>query len=107
MGVAGEIVEDVMGAAEGWLGIHDPFGVRGRGEIGGESMGVAQGFELRVEVQRAVPERAAQLFEEQPAEEPGQHPHRQEETGAAGDPVFTIAGEAPARHHAVHMGMMQ
>ena len=47
MGVAGEIVEHVMGAAEGWLGIHHPLGLRGRSEIGGEGVGVAQGFELR------------------------------------------------------------
>ena len=107
MGVAGEIVEHVMGAAEGRLGIHHPLGLRGRGEIGGEGVGVAQRFELRIEVQLTGPERAVQLFEEQPAEEPGQHPHRQEEAGAASDPVLAIGGEAPARHHAVHMGMMQ
>ena len=42
MSVAGEIVEHVVGTAEGGLGIHHPLGLRGRGEIGGEGVGVAQ-----------------------------------------------------------------
>jgi hypothetical protein len=29
-----------------------------------------------------------------------------EETGTTGDPVLAVRGDAPTRHHAVHMGMM-
>ena len=81
--------------------------MRGRREIGGERVSVAQRFKLSIEAQRTGTERAVQLFEEQSAEEPGQHPHRQEEAGTARDPALAIGAEATARHHTVHMGMMQ
>ncbi len=58
-------------------------------------------------MQLAGTEGVVQLFEEEPAEQARQNPHRQEEAGAAGDPALAIGGDAAARHHAMHMGMMQ
>ena len=48
-----------------------------------------------------------EFFEEAAAEQPREHPHRQEEARLAGDPALTVGGEATAGHDAVHMRMVR
>jgi hypothetical protein len=107
MGIAGEIVKHLFGPAERRLRVHHPFRFRGRSEIGSEGVGIAQGFELRVEVQFTGMEGTPQLFEEESPKEPGEHAHGQEETRPASDPVLPIGGDAATGYYTVHMGMMQ
>ena len=45
MGVPSEILNDLLGAAEGRLGINDPFALAGRLEMLLECIGAAEGFE--------------------------------------------------------------
>src|SRR5215472_14172133 len=47
-----------------------------------------------------------QLLQEQPAEQPPQHAHRQEETGATSDPVGTVKRGPAAGNDAMDVRMM-
>src|SRR5258708_1570925 len=46
-----------------------------------------------------------QILQEQSAEQAGQHPHGQEEAGAAGDPPGAIRRDSAARNDTMEMGM--
>ena len=81
MGVAAEIGQHRLGAAEGRLGVDHPFGLAERGEPGGEGAGVCQPGQVAEEGQRACSMQREQPLEEQTSEQPGQHPHGQEEPG--------------------------
>jgi hypothetical protein len=77
-------------------------------EPGSKRLRIGEGLELTVEeTQRARVEGATQLFEKQTAKEPREHPHRQEEARAAGDPVFAVRGQPAASYDAMHVRMMQ
>ena len=106
VGVAAQIVEYVLGVAEGRLRIDDPLGLCGRREKGGERLRVGERFKLAVEMQCAGVEGMAQLCEKQTPEQPREYPYGQEEAGATGDPVFAVRGDAAARYHAVYVRMV-
>ena len=58
------------------------------------------------ELQLAGTVRGAELFEEQPPEQPREHAHGQEEPRPAGDPLLPVEREPPAGDDPVHMGVM-
>ena len=51
MGVAAEIVEDLLGAAERSFGVDDPFGLAQRSQMGGEGRRLGERGEVSEEVQ--------------------------------------------------------
>ena len=106
VGVAAQIVEYVSGIAEGRLRVDDPLGLCGRCEKGVERLNVGERFKLAVEMECAGVKGMAQLCEKQTPEQPREHPHGQEETGATGDPVFPVRGDATARDHTVDVRMV-
>ena len=103
MGVTGQVGQHHGRTGEGPFGVHHPFTTAQRFEPLGERVGVGQGRELTEELQMAVGVRLDQAFEEEPPKQPRQHPHREEETGLAGDPALTIRQNATAGHDAVHI----
>ena len=105
--VAAQVIEHLCGAAKGWFRVDDPLRVSSGREPGGERSRVTQRFELAMEAQRAGVERAAQLVEKEPPEEPREHPNGQEEAGPAGDPALAVRGDAAAGYDAVHVRMVQ
>src|SRR6516164_2901256 len=106
MGIATHVVEDLFRAPKGGFGADHPVGLAKRGQILGESMSVTQSLQEGKEVQLALVKSRLQVIEEQASEEARQHPDRQKEARAAGDPTLTVRGEATARHHTMQMGMM-
>ena len=48
-------------------------------------------------------EGADQVVQEEPAKEPREHPHRQEEPGSAANPLGPIGRKAPTADHAVQV----
>src|SRR5262249_1107801 len=62
--------------------------------------------ELGEESQFAGVEGVLQLAQEQPAEQPPQHAHRQEETGATSDPAGTVKRGPAAGNDAMDVRMM-
>ena len=72
----------------------------------GKALRVGQRLERPEETQLVGGERLEQGVEEEPAEQPRQHPDRQEEPGATGHPAGAVEGEAPAGHDAMQMRMV-
>ena len=107
MGIAPKIVEHLPGTAKGRLGVDHPFVLRCAGEVLGKRARIGQWRQVGVEPQRACIEGPLQLFEKQAPEQAREHTHRQEETGATGDPARAIRGQTAAWHHAVQMRVIQ
>jgi hypothetical protein len=59
-------------------------------EMPAENLRVSKGLKGREELEFAGIESLLQIGQEQSAEQAGQHPYGQEETGAAGNPPTTI-----------------
>ncbi len=53
MGVQAEILEDILGAAEGWLGVDHPALAKRRSQPGGEGFGVSEGLQGAMEAELA------------------------------------------------------
>jgi hypothetical protein len=106
MGVPPEILQDLRRPAEGRLGVDHPLGRAEGHQSPREGGGVLEGRERAGEVELAVRVRRLQLREEQPSEQPREHAHREEEPRPTADPALAIGGQAPARDHAVEMGVM-
>ena len=95
MGVAAEIGQHLLGAAEGRLGVDHPVDPAQRRAVGGEGGGVGERREIAEEAQSAVGEGGGETFEEQPPEQAPEHLDRQEEPGAAGDPARAVEERPP------------
>ena len=106
MGIAAEIGQHLLGAAEGRLGVDHPLDPAQRAQPMGEGCGSGEAGELAEEAEFAGLERRAQLVEEQPAEEPREHADRQEEAGPAGDPARAVRRQAAAGHDAMDVRMV-
>ena len=74
MGVAAEIGQHLLGAAEGRLGVDHPVDAAQRRAVGGEGAGLGQGGEIAEEAQAAGGEGGAQTFEKEPPEQPRRGP---------------------------------
>ena len=104
--IAGQVLQHMLGSAEGWLGIDDPFhrtqlpqqGVELTrvGEIGYGAEATEFSFliSLLEQGQHLAPEQAAE------------HAHGQEEAGSAGDPAGVIEGESTGGNQAMQVRMV-
>ena len=106
VGIAGQVLQHMLGSAEGWLGIDDPFhgtqppqqGVEltrvGEVGYGAEATEFSFLISLLEEGQHLAPEQAAE------------YAHRQEEAGSAGDPAGMIEGESTGGDQAMQVRMV-
>jgi len=76
MGIAAEIGQHLFGAAEWWLGVDHPVEVLEFAETTCEGLRFGKAGEIAEEPQLAGREGVLQLLQEQPAEQPREHPHR-------------------------------
>lgn len=106
VGVAGEILEDRLGAIERWLGVDDPLGATGLAQKLLEGLAVTVTGESSVELQGAVSERGAEARCELAPEEAAENAHGQEEARSAGLPGASVVGQAAGGEHTVHVRMM-
>jgi hypothetical protein len=88
--VAADIVHHLLWLGERWLGVDDPFQISHQIKMMGESLSILECLKRREELQLADVEGLLEILQEQSAEQPREHPYRQEEVGAAGDPPGTI-----------------
>ena len=103
VGVAAEVVEDLVGAGEGGLGVDDPLGLAEGLEVAGEGVGVVERGQGVAELEPAGAEGLLEPFEEEAAEQAGEDANGEEETGAAGDPAVTVGSDAAAGDDAVQV----
>ena len=103
VGVSSEIVDRLLWPAEGGLGINDPVLLACRCDVLFELGLVVEMAELSVEAQFGLVE----LFEEESAEESGQHTHWKKEVLAATDPTRSVGAGAATGNNAVDVRMVQ
>src|SRR5271165_6242707 len=106
MGIASQVLENMLGSTEGWFGIDNPFCRTEQAQQGVELTWVGQvgrGAEaaefsflisLLKEGQHLAPKEAAE------------YAHRQEEARSAGDPAGMIKGESTGRYQAMQVRMV-
>ena len=87
VGVPGQVLEHLLGPAEGWLGVDDPLGAGGGGERPPELGRVGQGGELAVEREPPPVEGGPEQGQELAPEEAAEDADREEEPRPAGDPA--------------------
>jgi hypothetical protein len=73
VGVAGKILQDVLGAVEGRLGINDPLSASCLVEEAVERRRAPVPSEAAVQIQPSVPERSGELCQELATEEAAEH----------------------------------
>ena len=103
VGVLAEVVEDLVGAGEGGLGVDDSLGLAEGLEVAGEGVGVVERGEGVAELEPAGAEGLLEQFEEEAAEQAGEDANGEEEAGAAGDPAVTVGSDAAAGDDAVQV----
>jgi hypothetical protein len=106
MRVTAEIGQHLLRAAAGRFGIDHPRDPPQLIEVAAEGSGFGECREFSEQAELAGRERGIEFSEEQPAEQAGEHAHRQKEAGATGDPACAVERRAAARHDAVNRRMM-
>src|SRR5260370_28053836 len=103
MGVTREIVQHMLGSAEGRLGIDDPVLLEQGAQEGGEGLFVVERRALAAERELAVAKSASQSSDELAAEDTAEHLDGQEEVRARRYPVALIRRQTAAGHDTVDM----
>src|SRR5437016_5841323 len=73
--------------------------------MGGKGCPVAQAIEIAEEHQPGGCMRVGEPGQEEPPEQAGQHPHRQQDAGSTGHPARVVERYPAARHDHVEMRM--
>src|ERR1700681_3836147 len=106
MGIAAEIGQHLLGAAERGLGVDYPVDAAELAEMTFEALRFEKISELTEELQLAGAEAVLQFPQEQSAEQPREHAHRQEEAGATSDPAAAVERRSAAGNDAMDVRMM-
>ena len=90
MGVASQIMQDVLGPAEGWLGIDDPVLLIERAQEDGEAPPVVKWRALTEEAQLVAGKEAPQSGDELAAEYTAEHLDWEQEGVTGRDPARVV-----------------
>jgi hypothetical protein len=105
-GIAAEILQDVLGSAEGWFGIGDPIFAEERTQPGSEELGMGERCEFSGQVQLTAFEGRLQAGDELTAKHPPEYLDGEKEARAGSNPAGLIERESTGGNDAVHMRMM-
>src|SRR3954447_16839200 len=103
MGVPPDISEHLLRPGERLLRVDHPLRPARRRQVAQERGPLLELLQAGEEPQLAGGERLLQLVQEKAAEQPGQHPDRQEEAWAAGDPFAAVGRDAAAGYEAMQV----
>ena len=106
MGVAPDVLEDLLWAAKGSLRVDDPFRSSCWEQMAQKCRAVVERLQSVEEGQLAGQERLLQTLQEQPAEEAREHPDGKKKAWPAGDPSLAVGREAATRNDTVQVGVM-
>src|SRR6202022_1569358 len=101
MGIAAEIGQHLLGAAEWGLGVDHPVEAAELAEMTCEGLRFGKVGELAEKPRLAGAEGVLQSPQEQSAEQPREHAHRQEEAGATSDPAGAVERGSAAGNDAM------
>lgn len=90
MGVAAEILQDVLGPAKGTFGVDDPVTLVGAAQERAEELGLSQCFQLPMKAEPALLEGISQCFGKLVAKDFTQHFDGKKEVGPRWNPVCVI-----------------
>ena len=105
MSIAAEILQHVLGSAEGWFGVDDPVFAEERTQPGSEELGMGERCEFSGQVQLTAFEGRLQSSHELAAKHAPQHSNGKEETWVGANPAGVIAGESAGGNDTVDMRM--
>jgi hypothetical protein len=97
MGIAGKVLEHLLGAAEGRLGMDNPIFVPYGLEPGLPSFGMLEVVKSSVKAKLAVLPSSLELGEELASEKPAQYALGQKKPIATAHPPFTVGAQTTAR----------
>src|ERR1700745_1578664 len=106
MSVAGEIGKHRFRPGEGRLGVDKPLLALERCEMGGEGLASKQTRDLAKERQPACRVGVDERRQEEPPEQAGKHPHRQQKAGLAAHPARAVKRYPPTRHNHMDVRMV-
>src|SRR6185503_10796861 len=105
MGIAAEILQHVLGSAEGWFGVDDPMLAEERTQPGSEELGMSERCEFSGQVQLVVREGRLEAGDELATKHAPQYGKGEEEAWVGSNPAGMIAGESASGNDTVDMGM--
>ena len=105
VGIAAEILQDVLGSAEGWFGVDDPIFAEERTQPGSEELGIGERCEFSGQVQLTALEGRLQTSDELATEHAPQYGDGKEEARVGSNPTGVITGEPASGDDTVGMGM--
>lgn len=106
MGIASQIPEDLLGSAEGRLGVDNPLLLAQAGDQILEVGRVSEIAELSVEFEALLGECLFEIGEELAAKQATEWAHRQQELLPTTDPSLPIGRQSPRRHYTMQVRMM-
>src|SRR5215470_15413433 len=92
--IAAEILQDIVGSAEGWFGVDDPIFGEERTQPGSEELGMGERCEFSGQVQLTAFEGRLQAGDELATKHAPQYSHGQEEAWVGSNPAGVIVGES-------------
>jgi hypothetical protein len=98
MGVQAELLEDILGTAERWVGVDHPALAKGRSQPGGEGFGVSEGLQGAMEAELARTEAALQSSDKVAAKNSPEHRDEKKEARAGGNPMRVIERQSARGH---------
>src|SRR5450432_201029 len=105
MRVAGQILQNLPGAAEWWFGVDNPLDPFSLAAKGFECRRCGQMGHLPVKLKLAFSKRLPQVNQERVPEATAQHPHGKKELFPTTDPTSAVGTDAAARYDTVKVGM--
>jgi hypothetical protein len=99
--IAGEIVQNMLGTAEGWLGIDDPVLVEELSEKTSKATRLDKTLERAVKLELVLTKELFQSGCELAPEDATQRGDGQEESSRGGDPSGTVGCKTASRNHVV------
>src|SRR5208282_564722 len=105
MGVTAEILEHIVGTAEGWFGVDDPVFSEQWPEPGSEDLGLRERSQIAGEVQLVTLKGGLESGDELAAEHTAEHLDGKKKTRTRTNPAGVIERESTGGNNAVNMGM--
>ena len=105
VGIAAEILQDVLGSAEGWFGVDDPIFAEERTQPSREELGMGERCEFSGQVQLTALEGRLEAGDELATEDAPQYSDGKEEAWVGSNPAAVIPGESASGNDTVDMGM--
>jgi len=103
--IAAEILQHILGSAEGWFGVDDPIFAEEGTQPGSEELGMGERCEFPGQVQLTAFEGRLQASDELATEHAPQYGDGKEEAWVRSNPAGVIAGESAGGDNTVDMGM--